>query len=180
MRILKEDTVAIVIDIQEKLLPHIHDNEHILDNSVILIEGLRVLDIPVLISEQYRKGLGPTVEKIQHAFPAFQPMEKMTFSCCDDQDIMSVLREQDRKNVILLGIETHVCVLQTVLDLLENGFQPIVVEDCTSSRKTIDKEIAIERMRQEGAIVSSYESILFELARISGTETFKSISRLVK
>jgi len=180
MRILKEETIAIVIDVQEKLLPHIHDNERILNNSVILLEGLKVLDVPLLVSEQYRKGLGPTVEEIQHSFPSFQPMEKMTFSCCDDQDIMSILKEKGRKNVILLGIETHVCVLQTVLDLIENGFQPVVIEDCTSSRKPSDKEIAIKRMRQEGAIVSSYESILFELARVSGTETFKSISRLVK
>ena len=93
---------------------------------------------------------------------------------------MSKLKDSGKKNVILCGIESHVCVLQTALDLLTNGFQPVLIEDCVSSRNLNDKNIAVERMRQEGAIISTYESILFELLEISGTETFKEISKIVK
>ena len=181
MRILREQSIGLVIDIQEKLLPHIAGHEEVLHNTGILLEGLKVLEVPVLITEQYRKGLGPTVEKVQVALKSFEPMEKMTFSCCDDEDFVAALeKHKGKKNVIICGIETHVCVLQTCIDLLERAYQPVVVADCVSSRKIQDKEIAIERMRSEGAIITSYESVLFELARVSGTETFKAISKLVK
>jgi nicotinamidase-related amidase len=180
MRITKDHTVGLVIDIQERLLPHISGHETLIKNVRILLEGLNALEIPVLVTEQYKKGLGETVPLIQEAIGNFDPMEKMSFSCCDDPHFSVRLNNMAKKNVIVCGIESHVCVLQTVIDLLESGFQPVVVEDCISSRKLPDKEIAVRRMSREGAIVTSYESILFELARISGTETFKTISKLVK
>ena len=180
MRILAEDSVGLVIDIQERLLPHIFKYEELLHKTKILIEGLNVLNIPILVTEQYRKGLGETVPMIADNIDSFQPMEKVSFSCCDDDPFSDRLKNSGKKNVIICGIEAHVCLLQTTIDLIESGYQPVVVEDCTSSRKMIDKFIAIERMRQEGAIISTYESILFELARISGTDQFKAISKLVK
>lgn len=180
MRITKDHTVGLVIDIQERLLPHITGHEALLKNVETLILGLKALEVPVMVTEQYRKGLGETVPAIQEAVGNFDPMEKMTFSCCDDPQFSVRLNNMAKKNVIVCGIESHVCVLQTVIDLLESGFQPVVVEDCISSRKPLDKKIAVRRMSREGAIVTSYESILFELARISGTDTFKTISKLVK
>ena len=93
---------------------------------------------------------------------------------------MEALRASGKSQIIICGIETHVCVMQTVIDLLEKGFIPVVIADCVSSRSPSDKHIALERMRQEGAIISTYESILFELARVAGTDTFKTISKLVK
>jgi nicotinamidase-related amidase len=180
MRIIAEDTVALVIDVQEKLLPHIFENETIKRNIGILIEGLNFLGIDVLVTEQYRKGLGETVSELKQKIRNYTPMEKMTFSCCDDSAIQNILTQCEKKNVIVCGIEAHVCVLQTTIDLIEKGFTPIVIEDCTSSRKANDKSVALIRMQQEGALISSYEAVLFELARISGTEQFKAISRLVK
>lgn len=180
MRILAEDTVGLVIDIQERLLPHIFKYEELLHKTSILIEGLKVLNIPILVTEQYRKGLGETVPVIAEKIDSFQPMEKMSFSCCDDIIFIDRLKNSGKKNVIICGIEAHVCLLQTTIDLLEKGYQPVVVEDCTSSRKMLDKFIAIERMRQEGAIITTYESILFELTQVSGTDQFKAISKLVK
>lgn len=180
MRINKKDTVALVIDIQERLLPHIDGHRELLKNTGILLGGMKALEIPMMLTEQYRKGLGPTVPEISQHLDPFDPLEKMTFSCCDDNAFALSLETHAKKNVVICGIETHVCVLQTTIDLLEKGYQPVVIEDCTSSRKHVDKSIAIERMRREGAIISSYESILFELTRVSGTPEFKNISKLVK
>lgn len=180
MRIIAEESLALVIDIQDRLLPHMHDHEQLISNTRILLKGLHALEIPFLVTEQYRKGLGQTNTQVSEIIQTFNPMEKMTFSCCDHKEINHEIQNSGRKNIIICGIEAHVCVLQTVIDLAHQGYQPVVVEDCVSSRKTNDKEIAIHRMRHEGAIVSTYESILFELTRVSGTETFKDISRLVK
>lgn len=149
-------------------------------NLITLTAGLKVLEIPFLVTEQYTKGLGFTILPLKMAFGDYSSIEKIAFSCCDEPKFVNALSVTGKKNVILCGIETHVCVLQTTLDLLQEGYQPIVIEDCVSSRKPSDKHTAIERMRQEGAIISSLESILFELTRYSGTETFKAISKLVK
>lgn len=180
MRILKEDTIGLFIDIQEKLFPHMQEMDQLEQNLITLSAGLKVLEIPFLVTEQYPKGLGITILPLKMAFCDYLAIEKMSFSCCDEPRFTNTLSAADRKNVILCGIETHVCLLQTALDLLQAGYQPIVLEDCVSSRKISDKHTAIERMRQEGVIISSLESILFELTRFSGTETFKAISKLVK
>jgi len=180
MRIISEESVGLVIDIQKKLFPHISDNKELLDRTVILLSGLQQLSIPMLITEQYKRGLGETLDEIRNFFPGRTAIEKMAFSCCDEPEFMDEIKLSGRKNIILCGIETHVCVLQTSIDLLENGFQPVVVKDCVSSRRPADRETALERMRMEGVIITTVESILFELARVSGTETFKAISRLVK
>lgn len=180
MRVIKEQAAGLVIDIQEKLIPHIAGNEELLKNAEILLRGLTVLEVPVLVTEQYRKGLGETVSPIRESVELFEPLEKLSFSCCDDPHFTGKLNNLRRKFVIICGIESHVCVLQTTIDLLESDYIPVVIADCISSRKLTDKEIAIQRMRQEGAIISSYESILFELARVSGNDAFKAISKLVK
>jgi nicotinamidase-related amidase len=180
MRIIREHTVSLAVDIQEKLIPFIFEHEELLHNMIILIRGLKILEIPLIVTEQYPKGLGETVPVIREEIEPFHPIEKTAFSCCDDPRFMVHLNNIAKKYVIVFGIEAHVCILQTTIDLIEDGFQPVVIEDCISSRKLSDKMTALERMRQEGAIISSYESILFELARISGTDQFREISRLVK
>jgi hypothetical protein len=180
MRILKENTIGLFIDIQDKLFPHMQEMDQLEQNLITLTAGLKVLEIPFLITEQYTKGLGFTILPLKMAFGEYSAIEKTAFSCCDEPKFANALRATGKKNVILCGIETHVCVLQTTLDLLQEGYQPIVIEDCVSSRKLSDKNTAIERMRQEGAIISSLESVLFELTRYSGTDTFKAISKLVK
>ncbi len=180
MRILQKETAAVVIDIQEKLLPHIYDGKKILQNSLKLIEGLQILSVPLIITQQYTKGLGQTHPLLVEKFSEFNYIEKTSFSCFDEPAFKEEISITGKQNIILCGIETHVCVLQTCLDLIDGGFRPVVVHDCVSSRKREDKIVAIERMRQEGARITTMESILFELTRRAGTETFKSISRLVK
>ena len=180
MRILRDRSCLLVIDFQERIFPFIHENEKLLRNVPVLIRGLKILELPVFVTEQYTKGLGVTVQPIAEALDGIPRIEKSTFSCCDEPRFNLDLATSGKENVIIAGIEAHVCVLQTVIDLVRQGYQAVVVEDCISSRKPNDKARAIERMKKEGAIITTYESILFELLRSSGGETFKAISKLVK
>jgi nicotinamidase-related amidase len=180
MRIAKESCIAVVIDIQEKLFPHMDGHEDLLKRCLTLLKGFNVLDIPILLTEQYPKGLGSTLPQITNELKGIAPVEKIAFSCCDEKNFKTRLEESGATQVIICGIEAHVCVLQTVIDLTQMGLVPVVVADCISSRNPLDKEIAIERMRAEGALITTSESILFELARVAGTEQFKKISNLVK
>jgi nicotinamidase-related amidase len=180
MRINRKQAAGLIIDIQERLFPHIYRYEKIAGNTRILIEGLKVLQVPILVTQQYTKGLGETVPSVAEVLPGEQRIEKIAFSCCDEPVFMKELNRVDKEFVIIAGIETHVCVLQTALDLIENGFIPVVVQDCVSSRKKSDFRVAINRMRKEGAIITTYESVLFELCRFAGSDEFKQISGLVK
>ena len=180
MRILKDDTAAIIIDIQERLFPVISEGRRFLQNSLKLIDGLQVLSVPIVVTQQYTKGLGPTIPSVVEKFSEFSYIEKISFSCFDEPSVRENLLSLKKHNIILCGIESHVCVLQTCLDLLENGLMPVVIEDCVSSRNLNDKKIAIKRMRQEGACITTFESLLFELTRKAGDDEFKRISGIVK
>lgn len=151
-----------------------------LRKCLMLIEGLKILGVPLTYTEQYPKGLGLTIESVRKALSPLQVIEKSAFSCCDEPSFQQVMENSERKTWIIAGIEAHVCVLQTVIDLAERGHRPVVVADATSSRNPEDQRVAEDRFRQEGAMVTTCESILFELARVSGTGEFKSISKLVK
>lgn len=180
MRIVREDCCGLVIDIQERLLPHMHDSELLLRNTQILIKGLQALNVPLLLTEQYTKGLGFTVPPVMDMLQETNPVEKTAFSCCDEASFVTNLHYLSKKFIIIAGIEAHVCVLQTAIDLKEKGYIPVIVEDCVSSRKPADKAIAMQRLIASGAIITTYESILFELCRYAGSDTFKTISKLVK
>jgi nicotinamidase-related amidase len=170
----------LIIDIQEKLFPFISGNEQLTSRTITLIQGLKILNIPLVVTEQYTKGLGPTIQPLKAILEEILPIEKMAFSCCDEPGFLERLALLDKKFVVIAGIESHVCVLQTAMDLLEKGFLPVVVEDCVSSRRLNDKQMAIIRMRRAGAVITTVESVLFELLRYSGTDEFRAISKLVK
>lgn len=180
MRILSNESAGLIIDIQEKLFSHIYKNKQLENNTRILIQGLKALNIPIILTEQYTKGLGFTIPGISSLLTDSNQIEKTSFSCCDEKEFEEQLQFLKKKNIIIAGIEAHVCVLQTSIDLIHYGFQPVVVADCVASRKESDKETAIRRLRQEGAIITTYESILFELTRDSRNSIFKNISKLVK
>jgi len=180
MRILSENTVTLIIDFQEKLFPVIHDHDNLLSTVLRLIRGIKILEIPLLVTEQYVKGLGPTLPAVTEEIMDLERIEKQSFSCCDEPEFMLSLAASGKEFVIIAGIESHVCVLQTAIDLKHNGYYPVVVEDCIASRKHNDKQIALERIRHEGIALTTCEAILFELLRYSGSEQFKAISRLIK
>lgn len=180
MRINRDQCAGLIIDIQERLFPHMDQKEEVLQKSLMLMEGLKILDIPLYITEQYPRGLGPTLRAVSDTLGVLPAIEKTAFSCCDEPEFIKSLEKLEGNTLIICGIEAHVCVMQTVVDLLEAGYEAVLVEDCVSSRNPEDKRVAIQRMRSEGAVIATCESILFELARKSGTEEFKAISRLVK
>ena len=180
MRILKKDAVGLIIDIQERLFPVMREKEKLLTNCKILLTGLETLKIPVLATQQYTKGLGDTLPEIQSVLSNFLFVEKKDFSCCDEPVFVEKLKQTRAKNVIICGIESHVCVLQTAVDLKDAGLNPVVVMDCVSSRTKENIEMAKERFRYEGIMMTSCESILFELTRTAGSAEFKAISALVK
>ena len=180
MRITKENTVGLIVDIQERLFPAMWEKETLLKNTLTLINGLKELKLPLQVTQQYSKGLGETLQEIKSVISDFSFIEKRDFSCCDETVFMENLKKTEAKNIIICGIESHVCVLQTAVDLKEAGFNPIVVVDCISSRSKESIEIAKERFRFEGILMTSCESILFELTRSSTAPEFKAISNLVK
>ncbi|MGN1030242.1 MAG: hydrolase [Butyricicoccaceae bacterium] len=180
MRILKDNCIALVIDYQEKLIPAMSGIDSLLSRSEILLKGLNALEVPMLISQQYPRGLGQTLPQVLEASGNAPTMDKNSFSLWDDDAIRSAVEASGKKTVIICGVEAHVCVLQTAVDLIEAGYQVVLVDDCISSRRPGDKEIAMKRAMHEGATLTTSEAILFELQRISGTPTFKIISKLVK
>ncbi|MGN0251721.1 MAG: hydrolase [Oliverpabstia sp.] len=180
MKIKREQCLTLLIDDQIKLLPAIYESALLLQNTKILLQGLRILEVPIQITQQYTKGLGMSDPSIFRYAEITDYLEKRTFSCWGEEEIRRTIQESGCRQIILAGIETHICVLQTALDLLQNGYEVILVEDCVSSRKLSDKQTAIQRMIQEGVIVTSYESLLFELMETSCYPRFKEISALVK
>lgn len=176
----REKTALLVIDIQERILPVILEYERVVDNSLKLINGFKILNLPIYYTEQYPKGLGVTETKIKSALESAEAIQKMTFSCYGAGNLFGVLKNGGIEQVVVCGIESHVCVLQTVLDLLAHSFQVHLVSDAVSSRRKFDYEIALRRMENNGAEITLTESALFELLNICGTDEFKAISKLVK
>ena len=175
----RDESRLLIVDMQQKLLPVINDQAAVLANCLKLIEAANTLDVPTTATEQYPKGLGPTVAAIAERIS--DRREKIEFSCLNCLDWNSTASDPEgRFKVVVAGIESHVCVLQTVLDLLSQGFRVFVAADAVGSRKPLDREIALQRMASSGAVITTTESILFEWCERAGTPKFKAISRLVR
>jgi nicotinamidase-related amidase len=180
MRITRENTTGLIIDIQERLFPAMNHGEALLRNVQTLVKGLQVLDISTVFTQQYTRGLGKTLDEISSLVPGFSFFEKSDFSSYDVPEYQLFLEQKNFENVILAGIESHVCVLQTAVDLKNAGYNPIVVMDCTDSRTEANKQLAMERFRHEEIMMTSYESLLFELTATAKAPEFKTISNLIK
>lgn len=190
IKLKKEDAILIGIDFQERLMPAMKGKEELEASVIKLIKGCRILGVPVIMTQQYTKGLGSTIPSIAGALTdslgedlpeaGFQPVEKTSFSAVGEPDFLKRLENLGRKTVIISGIEAHVCVQQTVIDLLENGYIVFVANDCISSRNNTDKKYSQRRMGDAGAVGTTCESILFELCGGAREPGFKQISTLVK
>jgi nicotinamidase-related amidase len=183
MRLQRDSAVLAVIDVQEKLMPVIDRHKEVVRNVDRLVRGCHVLGVPAILTEQYVKGLGATVPAIRTAFEetsGYRPVEKACFSAHGCEAFATQLAALERKQVLVAGVEAHVCVYQTVLDLLSAGLEVTLIADAVSSRTAENREIALRRLVSEGVKLSSTEMALFELTTVSGTAEFKAISRLVK
>jgi len=178
--LLKRDKTAfMVIDIQERLMPVISNTEELYKNTNYLIKGAEILKVPLIVTEQYPKGLGHTISEVE--LPESQEViEKMCFSCMLSDDVNSRLKSLNIEILVLAGVEAHICVLKTALDALKNGYEVHIVADAVSTRVPGNKALALERMRHSGAFITSTEMALFQLMDQSGTDEFKQISRLIK
>ena len=173
--------VLLIIDVQERFREHIFEFDKLTSAIGTLAEAAALLKVPVVVTEQYRRGLGETVSEIAGKLPAGTAVfEKMCFSTCGAPDFNKHLEDLKRKQVLVCGIETHVCVNQSVHDLLKNGYEVHLAEDALGSRSPDNKKIGLAKMHLAGALPSSVETSLFEMLVQSGTETFKAVQKLVK
>ena len=177
-RLKVEDTALLVVDIQEKLLPKIMQAGEVLRNASFLVNAAKVLGVPVIATEQYPKGLGPTVEPIRGLLTTV--WEKKTFSAVAEGGALDFLKSDARIKVVVVGIEAHICVMQTVLDLLNQGFHVFVCVDAVSSRYAIDVKIALKRMQQAGAILVTAETCVYEWLETAANPAFREISTMVQ
>jgi nicotinamidase-related amidase len=173
--------VLLLIDFQEKLMPTINDNEVLRRNVIKMIAGCQALNIPVLLTEQYPRGLGATIPEIQKALMEYQPIEKTSFSCFGSPEFTELLQKTGRNQVLVCGIESHICVYQTCRELDNNGYYVHLVTDCISSRQFANKELAIRKLSHESNImIIGYEMALFEILRNAENPQFREISRIIK
>ena len=175
-----DNTVLVVIDFQERLFPVMHDKEKLLRNVVKLIKGVKVLEIPVVLTEQYPKGLGPTIPEIKELLPDIKPIEKVCFNCCDEESFCKSLESLKRRQVLIAGIEAHICVYQTAITLSRAGYEVQVVGDCVSSREPENKLVSLFKMGAAGISPTTTEMALFELLKVAKGDKFKQISNIVK
>jgi nicotinamidase-related amidase len=177
MLLEKGKSCLLLIDVQEKLTPLVMDSEKLISNCQWLLRLASELDVPILVSEQYSKGLGVTVDSLRKIIPGDIEVDKIYFSCYRDQTFLKNWQNINKKQAIIAGIETHVCVLQTALQLIQNSFEVFVVVDAVSSRHALDKQYALDRMRAAGVQLVTREMVFFEWVEQAGTEVFKALSK---
>jgi nicotinamidase-related amidase len=178
VRVSRDDCVLLVIDVQDRIIGTIAEHETVVENIGTLVRTVKVLNVPVLTTEQ--ENLGEIVPELRGLLSDSPKFRKLSFSCCSDSAFVRKLRRVRKKTVIVCGIETHICVLQTVLDLLERRYHVLLVRDATSSHVPIDRETAVERMRDAGAFLGTTEAVIYELTGEAGIEQFRKILEIVK
>ncbi len=176
----KNHALLHIIDVQERLFKVMHNQDAVKDNMVKFLKGIQVMNLPILWMEQYPQGLGQTIPELRDLLGNQKPMEKMCFSSCRQPEFIEELRLQGRNQILVMGIETHVCVYQTVFGLITRGFDVRVVADATSSRTEKNYEFGLRAMESHGAKITTVEMALFELLEEAGSDEFKQISRIIK
>lgn len=174
----RQSSALLVIDVQAKLVPHVREPKRLIWNIGRLLRAAKLFEIPASATEQYPKGLGGTAPELAEHLGAIP--EKLLFSCLECQSLVEAWKSAARPKVVVVGMETHVCVQQTVLDLIHLGFRPYVVADAVSARASLDHDTALRRMELSGAVITTTESVMFEWCQAAGTPEFKQISALVR
>lgn len=174
-RLVPSKTALVVVDLQERLLPAIHEHDRVIANTRLLLRAANELELPVVMTTQYLKGLGPTFAAVSELAPGVTPLDKLTFSCFASAEFSQALAATNRHTLLLCGVEAHICVLQTGLDALEAGYSVHVIADATSSRSPGNAALGLGRLERAGAVISSSEMAIYELLGASGTRAFKAL-----
>jgi len=175
----REEAILLIIDIQEKLVPAMSCNDKVINNTKILIAGANQMDIPIIYTEQYPKGLGRTIEELEVEIENGQLFEKNSFTAFTNE-VRDALKSNGKKKVIIAGMETHVCVYQTVRDLLASCYEVFVIKDAVASRTEMNYLNGLDLMASMGAVITNTETVIFDLLKISGTPEFKILSKMIK
>lgn len=175
-----DDAALVIVDVQGKLATLMHNRDRFFANVVRVAQGAWTLGLPILWNEQLPDKLGPTIPELKEVLRGMEPLVKNTFSCCDNQSFVNKLKATNCHQVLLAGMETHVCVYQTAADLIAGGFEVHLVADAVSSRTLEDKQIGIEAIKSMGARLTSVEMCLFEMLKVAEGEKFKKIIQIVK
>jgi len=176
----KNSSILLVIDVQENLMRIMPRREEVINSVSTLIKGAKILGVPILLTEQYPAGLGCTVKELETLIDTEKVFEKIHFDCCQEEGFRSILKDSGRLQIMVCGSETHICVLQTSISLLRSGYDVYVIADAVCSRNDIDNDTALETLRHFGAIVSTVETVLYQLMKTARGDEFKEVSQLVK
>jgi len=176
----KEETALVMIDFQGKLFQVMQDKEPLLKNALKIIQGAQALGIPIIWTEQNPKGMGATLPEIADLLKDTDPISKMCFSCCENDLFMQKLKALNRRQILIAGIETHICVYQTAADLVNRGYEVQIFADVVSSRTQEDRQIGLQKTKDAGASLTSVETALFELLKTAESEDFRPILKIIK
>lgn len=176
----KDQTIFVLVDVQGKLAQIVNESEKLHTNLEKLIKGLQVLDIPILWLEQYPEGLGPTTSSLADLLKGQDPIAKMTFSAAGNKEFMKQLEDTGRKQILIAGIETHICVYMTAADLVKQGYEVEVIADAVTSRTEANKQIGLQKMKDLGVAATCVETALYELIGQAGTDEFKKVLKIIK
>ena len=175
-----ERCTLLVVDIQDAFEAHIPEMEQVIERSKVMIKAAELLEIPIVVTEQYPKGLGQTVGPLRKALGECEYYDKITFSCLQNEKIKKVITNHKREQLLIVGIETHVCIAQTVYDAIAMGLRPYLAVDAVGSRRTKDNDVALERLRSEGCVLTTTEAAIMEMTVSSKHPKFREISKLIK
>ncbi len=176
----KEKTGLLIIDVQEKLMQVMGQRQRVADNITKLVLLSKLFDFPVILTEQYPKWLGPTLPEVAESLPACQPISKLHFNCCDVDAFIDRLDSEGLRNVIITGVESHICVFQTCVSILERGYRVHVPQDAVDSRTDENWRVGLDLMKQAGAVITSTETVIYQILKKAGTKEFKQMLKVIK
>jgi len=176
----RENTALLIVDVQEKLMPVIRCNQRVTDNIIKLLYLSKLFNLPVILTEHYVKWLGPTISEIIERIPDYEPVYKMHFNCCEVDEFNKRLNTENLTDIIITGVESHICIFQTCVSILEKGYRVQVPQDAVDSRTEENWRVGIELMQKAGALITSTETIIYQILKKAGTQEFKKMLKLMR
>ena len=176
----RENTGLVIVDVQDKLMGVMGRKKEIIDNIVKLLHLSKIYDLPLILTEQYPKWLGPTLPELKDSLPVYEPLNKVHFNCCDVEAFNNRLDSTNLKDIILTGVESHICVFQTCFSLIERGYRVHVPQDAVDSRTEANWRVGLELMGEKGAVITSTEAVIYQVLKKAGTKEFKEMLKIIK